>query len=316
MSISKINTTVYAVKIKNRDTLMQSSSGGAFTALSDVLLSYAGAIVCAVYDYRSMKTVFRLITTCEERNFARGSKYMQSIPGDIFLEALNWLEEHPNKELLFVGLGCQAEGFLRFAELRGIRDRVYIVDLICHGATSPKIWTEYAKFLESCYKGRIKYLTFREKRKGLPSESVLINGKKIPIKDYTTVFYSRCVNRLSCHVCPFTTTERNTDITIGDFWHIDKKIPEFYDRNGVSLLLLHTERGESLFEQVKSKIDFRESNTEDCWQYNLEYPTPVSENRTAFWKDYSEYGVKYVMKKYGTFTLGEKIKNRIKKYLR
>lgn len=69
----------------------------------------------------------------KQRERAKGSKYMQSKPGDIYQEAYHWLMDNPKKELLFVGMGCQSDGFRKFSEIKGIRDRVYIVDIICHG---------------------------------------------------------------------------------------------------------------------------------------------------------------------------------------
>lgn len=269
-----------------------------------------------MYDYAAAMTRFKLVTTSEERDAARGSKYIQSIPGDIFAQAYAWLNDHPGKELLFVGLGCQAEGFRKFCEWKGIRDRVYIVDLICHGSASPAIWRQYAQALEKRYGGKIDCLTFRDKRKGWPTAAVRINKKKIPIKDYMKVYYGCCIQRPSCHVCPFAATERDVDITMGDFWHLKEKIPEFYDPKGTSVLLLHTDRGERLFETVKAVLDCRASDTGECWQYNLEKPTPASEKRGDFWNDFKRFGVDYVMKKYGTSTLNQKIKYRLKMMFR
>ena len=57
------------------------------------------------------------------------------------------------------------------------------------------------------------------------------------------VFYNRCALRPSCYECLYATTERKTDLTIGDFWHIEETIPDFYDPNGNSLFLIHTNRG-------------------------------------------------------------------------
>ena len=68
-------------------------------------------------------------------------------------------------------------------------------------------------------------------------------------------------------------------MTIGDFWHIEETIPDFYDSNGNSLFLIHTNRGEELFEKIQSDLDYRLSNTTQCWQANLEAPTKKSEQR-------------------------------------
>lgn len=310
-------TVVYAGRIKDKSVLLNSSSGGAFTVLSDYFLDSGNAVVAAVYNYDSHKTEFRFIKTKKSRDTAVGSKYMQSKPGDIFCEAYKWLMLNPDQKLLFVGMGCQADGFRKYAELKNIRSRVYIIDIICHGSPSPKLWKEYAETIEK-NKGKITYLTFKDKRKGWrsPTAFVKINEKEVSIDDYVRVFYSRCALRPSCHECPYATTERKTDLTIGDFWHIEETIPEFYDPNGNSLFLIHTDRGEQLFDSIKDSLEYCRSDTQQCWQKNLEAPTPISEQRNEFWNDYQRDGIEFVMRKYGRLPFKTRVKNKIVKIIR
>ena len=312
-----IDTIVYAGRLKDKSALMSSSSGGAFTALSDAFLKSGDAVVAAVYNYENHTVEFQMILDEKQRERAKGSKYMQSKPGDIYQEAYHWLMDNPKKELLFVGMGCQSDGFRKFSEIKGIRDRVYIVDIICHGSPSPKLWREYAESIQK-KDGRITYLTFKDKRNGWksPTAYVKVNGSERPLKDYVKVFYNRCVLRPSCYECPYATTERKTDMTIGDFWHIEETIPDFYDPNGNSLFLIHTGRGEELFEKIRDNMDYRLSNTAQCWQANLEAPTQKSEQRDVFWNDYQKKGIDFVIKKYGTVPMKTKVKNKLFKILR
>ena len=312
-----IDTIVYAGRLKDKSALMSSSSGGAFTALSDAFLKSGDAVVAAVYNYENHTVEFQMILDEKQRERAKGSKYMQSKPGDIYQEAYHWLMDNPKKELLFVGMGCQSDGFRKFSEIKGIRDRVYIVDIICHGSPSPKLWREYAESIQK-KDGRITYLTFKDKRNGWksPTAYVKVNGSERPLKDYVKVFYNRCALRPSCYECPYATTERKTDMTIGDFWHIEETIPDFYDPNGNSLFLIHTDRGEELFEKVRDNLDYRLSNTAQCWQANLEAPTQKSEQRDVFWNDYQKKGIDFVIKKYGTVPMKTKVKNKLLKILR
>ena len=226
--VDLIDTIVYAGRLKDKSALMSSSSGGAFTALSDAFLKSRDAVVAAVYNYENHTVEFQMILDEKQRERAKGSKYMQSKPGDIYQEAYYWLMDNPKKELLFVGMGCQSDGFRKFSEIKGIRDRVYIVDIICHGSPSPKLWREYAESIQK-KDGRITYLTFKDKRNGWksPTAYVKVNGSERPLKDYVKVFYNRCALRPSCYECPYATTERKTDMTIGDFWHIEETIPDF-----------------------------------------------------------------------------------------
>lgn len=207
-----------------------------------------------MYNYEDHATEFQLIENREERDKAIGSKYMQSKPGKIYKTAEDWLINHPEKRLLFVGMGCQADGFRKFAEIKGFCERVWIVDIICHGSPSPRLWKEYAESAEKKY-GKITYLTFKDKRNGwkAPTAYVTAGGQEHLIKDYVKVFYNQCALRPSCYECPYATTERKTDMTIGDFWHIEETIPDFYDEKGNSIFLIHTDRGEQLFETVKPR---------------------------------------------------------------
>lgn len=314
--ITEVKTKVYAGRLKDNNSLLRSSSGGAFVAVSDYFLDNGEAVICAVYNYESHVTEFQLIESKERRNEAIGSKYMQSKPGRIYKAAEAWLNEHPERKLLFVGMGCQADGFRKFAEMRGFRESVYIVDIICHGSPSPRLWKEYAESMEKKY-GKITYLTFKNKRNGWksPTAYITVDGQEHLIKDYVKVFYNRCALRPSCYECPYATIERKTDMTIGDFWHIEETIPDFYNKNGNSLFLIHTDRGEQLFEVVKEKLEYRLSDTKQCWQANLEAPTKRSELRDAFWRDYKKKGVDFIMKKYGTTPLKTKIKNKIVKLI-
>ena len=315
--VNLIDTIVYAGRLKDKSALMSSSSGGAFTALSDAFLKSGDAVVAAVYNYENHTVEFQMILDEKQRERAKGSKYMQSKPGDIYQEAYHWLMDNPKKELLFVGMGCQSDGFRKFSEIKGIRDRVYIVDIICHGSPSPKLWREYAESIQK-KDGKITYLSFKDKRNGWksPTAYVKVNGSERPLKDYVKVFYNRCALRPSCYECPYATTERKTDMTIGDFWHIEETIPDFYDPNGNSLFLIHTGRGEELFEKIRDNMDYRLSNTAQCWQANLEAPTQKSEQRDVFWNDYQKNGIDFVIKKYGTVPMKTKVKNKLFKILR
>ena len=308
-------TKVYGGRLKDRAELLASSSGGAFTALSDVALASGDAIICSSYNFDTHQQEYKIITSVEERNTARGSKYVQSIPGDVFRSAEGWIKAHPGKNIYFFGMGCQVAGFQSFAEMKGFRDHVIVVDIICHGSPSPKIWREYATSLEK--QGKIESLTFKDKRNGWkkPTAVAMVNGAEVPLNRYVKIFYNRKELRLSCHKCPYTTTERTTDITIGDFWHIEDKIPDQYDELGTSLFIVHTEKGMQLFEEVKSSIDWFESNTVDCWQLNLEKPTAMAEGREKFWQDYYDHGIDYIVEKYGTDTMMTKINRKFKKIL-
>lgn len=305
---------IYGARLKDRTALMEASSGGAFTALSDIFLSDGNGIVCSSYNYDSHKQQFHLITDKRDRDNARGSKYVQSDPGDVFTEAEQWLKSNPEKKLLFFGVGCQAAGFKAFMKTKGLSDRVVIVDIICHGSPSPEIWQKYIKNVEE-KNGKIEYINLRDKRKGWNRSIAVakIGSKEVSLQNYRRLYSARLNYRLSCHECPYTKIDRSTDITIGDFWGIEKTHPEQYDKLGTSLVIIHSEKGIELFNRAKTRLDYFESDSKKCLQPNLKRPSAVSPDREKFWKDYRTHGIDYVIEKYGKKSLISRAKKILKR---
>ena len=199
-----------------------------------------------------------------------------------------------------------------------IRNRVIIVDLICHGAPSPGLWKNYAADLEKKCKDKIAKITFKDKKNGWMSPSVYadIGGQEVSIEGYSGWFYGGYSIRESCFQCPYTKIERNTDITIGDYWGVEKKYPDFFDPRGVSLLIIQSEVGHDVFEQIKDKIDFIEISEKDCLQPRLSSAAKKPDNYDKFWSDIKIKGFEYCQRKYKekvSYSLREKIQRKVKK---
>ena len=304
-------TVAYAARVKDRQVLAKSSSGGMFTALSDEVLDDGGAVVCSFYDYAQNRMVFRLVTAKEDRDLARGSKYIQSIPGDVYDQVQQWTDANPRKALLFVGTGCQAGAFRKFMRTCKFANPIYVVDILCHGVPSPRIWREYlARKLKS---KPFHSLTFKDKRNGWlrPIALVKVNGKEVFLDDYIRLYYSHATLRPSCYNCPYAKLHRDSDITIGDYWGIDKVLPDFYDPQGTSLVLVHSETGAALMKRVLPKLEVRSSDLQECLQPNLLNPTPKAAVRDVWWKDYHQKGFDFVYRKYTAEPLLLKVKKKI-----
>lgn len=303
---------IYAFRLKNRDELLKSSSGGAFTAISDYFLNNQLPVVCSYYNYQNNQMEFTIVSTIEDRDKCRGSKYFQSKPLNAYKNAILYLLENKNKQLLFVGMGCQAEGFRKLAELSGVRERTTIVDIICTGVPSPKLWKEYVSEI-----GKVEYLTFKDKRNGWnqPTAFVIVDGIEKSIDDFVKMFYSHNALRPSCYECNFAKINRNVDITIGDFWHIENSMPDFKSDEGNSLIICHTEKGLDILKKIKATADWRESNGVDCMQNMLNRPTPRPLTRERFWKDYQKKGISFVLKKYTGTSFMSKVKRKVRKIL-
>lgn len=307
---------VYAVRSKNAEVVGLSSSGGAFTALSDYVLDSNGAIASTVYDYTAHQQVFRLYTDRKTRDQARGSKYIHPIMGDIYAQCISWMKKNPGRPLMFVGLGCHVDGFAQVLKEKRMEAQAILVDIICHGAPSPQLWKDYILWLQERHDGTADYVTFKDKRNGWenPLAFARINGKEITLSEYSWWFYENYAQRQSCFNCPYTRLRRNSDITIGDFWGIQFALPDFFDPRGNSLVLVQSKKGAELFEKVKNCLYWAESEAEFCIQPRLESPGQANACRDQFWKDYREGGVAKLAKRYHEdgklLAFGKKCRNR------
>lgn len=90
---------------------------------------------------------------------------------------------------------------------------------------------------------------------------------------YKLLYHSNYILRPSCYNCVFANYDRLSDITLGDFWGIDRVMPDYDDNKGISLVLINSHKGKILFDHVKEKVEYRISSKSECVQPNLECPT-------------------------------------------
>jgi coenzyme F420-reducing hydrogenase beta subunit len=310
----------FAVKHREDDVRMNSSSGGMFTAVSDWILEQGGVVYGAAYD-DAFQARHTRAKTKEERSAFRGSKYVQSNLGTIFRDVKADL--NAGLPVLFTGTPCQVAGLKNFLALRKTNtENLYLCDIICHGAPSPKVFQNYLNSLRKKYNSEIKSITFRDKKAGWRGSQFKVefcDGQeyKAPCTDdaYYTLFLWNVILRPSCFRCPFANLQRSSDITIGDFWGIENSMPEFEDEKGVSLVLTNSPKGNILFNAVRASLDVRDCNLRDCLQPNLQAPSTPSPKSQAFWADYQKYGLEYAGRKYTDPGIRQKAKRQIKKIL-
>lgn len=138
------------------------------------------------------------------------------------------------------------------------------------------------------------------------------NGKSTSSRVFKELFYGHTVLRPSCYECPYKSVMHPGDITIADYWGIEKVAPEFDDNKGVSLVLVNNEAGKKAFEKVKEELIWKQTKLEDSMQPPLKAPFPKPDSREQFWSDFENKSFEYVAKKYG----GIGLKNDAKSFLR
>lgn len=306
---------VYAVRHKNENVRKNSRSGGIFTALSDYVLEAGGVVYgCALTD--DFNAVHIRAETLKKRDEMRGSKYIQSKLGDTFKNVK--VDVDSGRKVLFSGTSCQIAGLKCF--LKKKYENLLCVDIVCHGVPSKKVWNAYLHWQEEKSHSKVEKVDFRNKKDfGWRDHVETIyfkNGTKESSCVFRNIFLQRMALRPSCYECRYKTVMHPGDITIADYWGIEKAAPELDDNKGVSLVLVNNEFGERIFEQINNQIFLRKTRLKDSLQPALQAPFPKPQNREDFWMDFKDKPFGYIAKKYGEYSAKSSIKIFLKKIKR
>lgn len=298
---------VYAVLHKSEVVRAASRSGGIFTAVSDWILKQNGVVYGCVLD-ESFRAVHIRAVCAKDRDRMRGSKYIQSKLGDTCKNVRKDLTN--GRIVLFTGTSCQVAGLKQY--LGKEYENLLCVDIVCHGVPSPKVWDEYLHWQEEKNTARVLKVDFRNKIdfgwRAHKETLTFENGKSVSSNVFTTLFYGHSILRPSCYECPYKSVMHPGDITIADYWGIERAAPELDDNKGVSLVLVNDENGEIVFDLVKDSLRWKATRLEDSMQPPLKAPYPEPNNRDTFWSDFSNRSFGYVAKKYAGAGFISKIK--------
>ena len=260
----------FAAKYLNDAVREASSSGGIFSALAEKVLQYGGAVIGAGFD-AEFNVVHKVCTESIFLDELRRSKYVQSNVNEMFLEAFKRLEN--GQIVLFCGTPCQIGGLKAFLEKEYAN--LYLVDFVCHGVPSPKVWKKYLSFREQDAGEKIQHVNFRSKISGWCNYSMLMefsNEKKYigNVREdlYLRSFVMNMDLRPSCNQCMFKQVHRQADLTLADFWGIKDIEPSLDDDKGVSLVLLNTDKGRKLFESLESVLSTKAVDYKTAIQKN------------------------------------------------
>lgn len=296
------NTTiksVYALQHKNDNILKKSSSGGAFTAFSDIVLKNGGCIYGADYD-ENFNVIIKKAENEKERNRLRESKYVHSFAGSAYRQVKEDLKN--GKEVLFTGLPCQCASLLGF--LKEKPENLFIIDLLCHGAPSNKLLKDHIKYWEKRKNSKISEYHYRSKKYGYDHNHIIkfsdgAENSSIDIKRILKLFSFTA--RESCYNCPYASPKRYGDITIGDLWESVKKAG-ITNNKGTSAVIINTEKGSKLLEKAKENCIIKSININTEKIQALDHPLKRSDTVNKLWKDYHKYGYKFILDKYGKLT--------------
>jgi len=301
---------VYAVQHKNEGVRVASRSGGIFTAVSDHVLGQKGVIYgCVLID--DFEAIHIRADSKDGRDRMRGSKYIQSSIRDTYKDAKKDLLG--DRKVLFSGTSCQVAGLKSF--LGKEYSNLLCIDIVCHGVPSPTVWKKYLEWREGKAKAKVVAVDFRNKKEfGWRDHVETLNmdsGERVSSSIFKELFYEHNILRPCCYECPFKSVMHPGDITIADYWGIEKAAPEFDDNKGVSLVLVNNDKGATVFENVKEDLAWKQTRIEDSMQSPLIAPFSKPVSREQFWEDFRRRDFAYIAKKYGGYGTMNKIRKKI-----
>lgn len=307
------NKKYYAVKNKDTDERMVSSSGGVFLTLAKNILSKKGVVYGAIYDENFNVIHIRAEDIYDVMKMT-GSKYSQSDLKNVINEIIRDLDN--DRYVLFSGTPCQVNTINMCT--KNNNSKLITVDLVCHGTPEKSFLHDYIDILEKKNKSKVKSINMRYKdkkefnknlnRKHIPIGNIephymridFINGKKIIERADFNSYYLMFdyFIKPGCFKCPFSNLERISDITLGDFHEFNSKLGNFNDGNGISLVIINTEKAEELIGEVQDKYDIVQKKEEECLQPALKSAAAKPTRYEVFRNDYKNNGYEYVAKKY------------------
>lgn len=272
---------VFACVSKNREILLESSSGGVFTHLAHDIIDNGGVVFGAAYD-ENFNVYHTYAENEEELSKFRGSKYVQSELKNTFKEVRDFLLQGRN--VLFSGAPCQVAGLKKY--LKKDYPKLITCDFICTGVPSPKLYKAYINYYKEEIFCKVSDVQFRNKNQGWDNFGMLIKGdnrkyfRSRYLDAYIQAQYSHISLRPACYKCQFKKCNSGSDIKLADYWYVKDVHPEIYNYNGVSLVINQSEKGKELFSRIVNTINCIPSTIENVINTNASFTTSAEEPRS------------------------------------
>lgn len=267
---------------------IKSSSGGVFSLIA----SKFDVIYGVEMDQTNQYAIYARKTN--DISSLRGSKYIQAKVGDSFKQVKKDLDD--GKSVLFVGTVCHVEGLRKF--LRCDYSQLMLVDVVCHGVPTPYYWHKYIEDKEV-----IHNINFRAKNGGWDNYTygMLLNDEYIPYNKnrFMSLYVRDYMLRPCCYEC-ICKKNKKSDITLGDFWGIEKIDPSMTDNKGTSLVIVRSEKGQRLFDSLKPEMSWKEMSYEEGVMQNpSEYSSSAKPSkRSNFFRDMKNLPFDKLYRKY------------------
>ena len=301
-----LNTPIkcYAAQNSNEEEEKNSASGGVFFAIAKRFIEDGGLVCGAVMDINENKVnVHHIISNkIEDLKRMQGSKYLQSdiidVINDIDIKIKN------GKKILFCGTPCQNATIKQKVENN---KNLFLIDIICHGVPSQKMFNDYLN-INLRKNDKLCEFVFRDKtfKKGFVARKTIIHKRKkreiykpAYLSSYYDLFLKSFIYRENCYNCPFAKDKRIADITVGDYWGIEKYHckEEIKDKDtervrAWSCILVNTEKGKKILQKYAEDLKLILTELENIKSGNGQLNRPSNCNKDIRKNIFSVYSKK------------------------
>lgn len=273
----KTSASIYVAFSLDDETRKCSSSGGVFSELAKSCLASGGCVWGAAYDEDFTVRHICIDNICD-LNRIRGAKYAQSELGNSFSTIRHQLASKRN--VIFCGTPCQVAGLKRY--LGSETPHLMCIDFVCHSVPSPMAWHAYVNYRSqvdtpSCHKPIMINLRSKQSGWSYYQYSAVFQYRKreysmISSNDpYLRLFVNGALSRDSCSNCKFKSSNRYSDITLGDAWGVWDYAPEMDDNKGTSLVIVNTGIGEKYLKEIEQHLIIKQINEAEAFRMNPAY---------------------------------------------
>lgn len=255
---------------------IKGTSGGAFYLMAKKIIEMDGAVYGAVWNEDFSVSIIRG-TDLETVGRMRGSKYVQSNVGRSYADVESDLKKGLN--VLYSACPCQIAGLKKY--LSREYDKLITVDILCTCVPSQKMFLKYISENEN---KPISSIIFRDKiigDGGSHTHTVYYTDATSDLKEPMNDSYELALSKKmlasdACASCMFSRLPRQGDISIGDFWGIERIDSRYRNKdNGCSIVITSSKKGSLFFKS----LDFKGSKFEEI-ESNVALNSPnVIKNR-------------------------------------
>lgn len=308
----------YAAQSIDTEIRKKSTSGAVFYELGKYIVENGGYVCGAVFT-KNYEVRHILTDSLSDLKTMRGSKYVQSKIGNIYIQIRELLKS--GKTVLFCGCPCQVAALRRVVGRE--MSNLYTVDFVCHGIPSQSMFDSYRESLERRYSGSVTNFEFRNKKSGWHNSAVQVkfnNGKvysePYTVDPYTKSFMSGTTMKSACYTCGFKEFKSGSDIMLGDFWGSELILADWDDNTGISATIVNTNKGQALLEKVKLHKKRAQLGEIIRYNRNIVYATEANKNRSLFFNYAKTFGYGRAMIHFYGESAYEKTKRKTKQVVR